>query len=88
MDDRTTDRSAIEETAGDRPIQPGEPPANDGVGSDPVRPSERSTYGSDSTGGEESVAAEPSSPPGVAIGVLLLVLFVAILAWAVIAGLR
>lgn len=80
--------SAVEETADSAADPSGQPPAVEGVGSDPVRPGERPVYETEPAGGEESVTAAPSSPPGVAIGMLLLIVFVAILVWAVIAGLR
>jgi hypothetical protein len=84
---RGDDRSAAEETAA--PGAPGQPPDGAGIGGDPLRPDERSTYDTDdATGGESSVRAAPSSPPGIVIGLVLLAIFIAILAWAVITGIR
>lgn len=88
MTERRPDRSAIEETASSAPNQPGAPPAGEGIGSAPIRPSERSTYDTDEAGDEASVLAGPSSRPGIALGIGLLVLFLAILVWAVVTGLR
>lgn len=80
------DRSATEETA--RTGATGQPPGDDGVGGDPLRPSERPDYGTDTTDDAETVAAGPSSRPGIVVAVVLLAVFLAILAWAVVAGPR
>jgi hypothetical protein len=80
------DRSAVESTA--RTGETGQPPGDDGVGGDPLRPSERTTYQTDNSRDTETVAAGLSSRPGIAIGLILLALFLAILIWAVVSGLR
>jgi hypothetical protein len=80
------DRSAVETTAGTG--QTGQPPGDDGVGGDPLRPSERARYETDDSRDTETVAAGPSSRPGIAIGLILLAVFLAILVWAIVAGLR
>jgi hypothetical protein len=83
----TDDRSAAEETAAAGPA--GQPPDDGGIGGNPLRPNERSTYDTDDdAGGESSVRAGPSSPPGIVIALVLLAIFVAILGWAVISGIR
>jgi hypothetical protein len=83
---RVDDRSAVESTARTGPT--GQPPGDDGVGGDPLRPSERASYETDNSRDTETVAAGPSSRPGIAIGLILLAVFFAILIWAVITGLR
>lgn len=62
-----------------------------GVGNDPLLPGERETYGTDATAGDGS---EDAIPPGgtdargwFAVGLVLLVIFIAILVWAVLAPL-
>ncbi|HET7026939.1 MAG TPA: hypothetical protein VFI28_04540 [Candidatus Limnocylindrales bacterium] len=87
------DRSATEETAAEttgaiaRRDRAGEPPDEGGLGGGPLRPSERSTYGTDDRHDVETAAA-PSSTPGIVVGLVLLAIFLAILAWAVVTGLR
>jgi hypothetical protein len=65
------------------------PDDGDGVGDAPLRPDERPAYRTDPTAGDGSTdaggvtpAAEPR--PWVAIGMVLLIAFLAILAWAVV----
>jgi hypothetical protein len=82
---RVTYRSESEETA--RPAPTGQPPGDDGVGGGPLRPSERRTYDTDATADVETVSA-PSSRPGIAVGLVVLAIFLAILVWAVVTGLR
>ncbi|HEY3524054.1 MAG TPA: hypothetical protein VGK63_10135, partial [Candidatus Limnocylindrales bacterium] len=76
--------SAVEETATGEPT--GQPPGAGGIGSDPIRPSERRDYETEPAGDESSVTAPPSSPPWIAIGLALLAIFIAILLWAVLVG--
>jgi len=86
MDRQPDDRSAVEETA--TTGRPGEPPPEGGIGSDPLRPSERETYGTGEAGGEGSVEARSSSPPGIVVALVLLAIFLVILAWAVLVAFR
>jgi hypothetical protein len=87
MDDRhrDDDRSAVEETASTGPT--GQPPGVDGLGADPLRPSERDEA-TEPPDGEATVTEGPSSPPWVSIALALLAIFIAILLWAVLVGAR
>ena len=67
----------------------GEPVQVGGVGDSPLRPDERETYATDQAAGDGesnapgmSVGAEPR--PWLILGIGLLVLFLAILVWAVV----
>jgi hypothetical protein len=67
----------------------GEPVQAEGIGDTPLRPDERPTYRTDPSAGDASTVTDGVSPaaeprPWIAIGVALLVVFVAILAWAVV----
>lgn len=83
---RVNDRSAAEETAGSAPT--GQPPGDEGVGGGPLRPSEKDTYETEATEDAETVSAPPSSRPGIVVGLVVLAIFLAILAWAVVTALR
>ena len=59
----------------------------EGIGDTPLRPEERPTDRTDPSAGDASTITDGVSPaaeprPWIAIGVVLLVVFVAILAWA------
>jgi hypothetical protein len=67
----------------------GEPVQAEGIGDSPLRPEERPTYRTDPSAGDASTVTDGVSPaaeprPWIAIGVVLLVVFVAILAFAVV----
>ena len=67
----------------------GEPVQTEGIGDTPLRPEERPTYRTDPSAGDASTVTDGVSPaaeprPWIAIGVALLVVFIAILAWAVV----
>jgi hypothetical protein len=64
------------------------PGDGDGVGDAPLRPEERPAYRTDPTAGDGSGDAAGVTPgaeprPWVAVGIVLLIAFLAILAWAV-----
>jgi hypothetical protein len=66
-----------------------EPVQADGVGDSPLRPDERDTYRTDPAAGDGASDREGVTPaaeprPWIAIALVLLVVFLAILAWAVI----
>jgi hypothetical protein len=83
---RGPNASASEETATTGAT--GQPPDEGGLGGQPIRPSERTTYGTDQVSDVETADAPASSPPGVVIGLVLLGVFVAILVWAVVTAVR
>jgi hypothetical protein len=68
----------------------GEPIQADGIGDSPLRPEERETYRTEPNPEEErmpepeTAAAVRESRPWIAVGIVLLVIFLAILAWAVV----
>ena len=67
----------------------GEPVQTEGIGDTPLRPDERRTYGTDPSAGDASTVTDGVSPaaeprPWIAVGIVLLVVFVAILVWAVV----
>jgi hypothetical protein len=67
----------------------GEPVQAEGIGDTPLSPEERPTYRTDPSAGDASTVTDGVSPgaeprPWIAIGVVLLVVFLAILAWAIV----
>jgi hypothetical protein len=67
----------------------GEPVQEEGIGDTPLRPEERPAYRTDQSAGDASTVTDGVSPaaeprPWIAVGVVLLVVFLAILAWAVV----
>ncbi len=81
-----TDRAASEETA--TPGLTGQPPDVGGLGGQPLRPSERSTYGTDDATDVETADAPAPAQPGLVVGLVLLAIFGAILVWAVVIAVR